>query len=121
MIAEATLSGSLQPTDISILSGSVTTNTMDSTAIHYNSTANWNRQMFLISERGHLYIYSDADTSYVNGKKVNYPGFKIGDGSSYLIDLPFAVISTDHTRLEQHISDGVRHITNAERIIWNEK
>ena len=121
MIAEATLSGSLQPTDISILSGSITTNTMDSTAIHYNSTANWNRQMFLISERGHLYIYSDADTSYVNGKKVNYPGFKIGDGSSYLIELPFTVISTDHTRLEQHISDGVRHITNAERIIWNEK
>lgn len=79
----------------------------------YASTATWNSQPQLISARGYIYIYSDYRK---DGQGRNIASMKVGDGSSYLIDMPF----TDDL-LYAHLADDVRHITQAEREFWNNK
>lgn len=79
----------------------------------YNTTAYWNSHRTLVSKKGYIYIYSD----YMKDSNNNdIPGFKVGDGSSYLIDMPFV----DELYLE-HIRDNIRHITQEERLFWNRK
>lgn len=79
----------------------------------YASTATWNSQPQLISARGYIYIYSDYRQ---NDQQQNIPAMKVGDGSAYLIDMPF----TDDL-LYAHIADNIRHITQQERESWNNK
>lgn len=79
----------------------------------YATTATWNSQPQLVSARGYLYIYSDYKQ---NGQGQNIAGFKVGDGNAFLIDIPF----TDET-IQDHITDTVHHITQAEREFWNNK
>ena len=79
----------------------------------YASTATWNSQPQLISKRGYIYIYSDYKQ---NEQEQNIPGFKVGDGSAYLIDMPF----TDDL-IQKHLSNNIIHITQEEREFWNNK
>lgn len=65
-------------------------NIIDNSAhIYYDTTARWNAQSSLISTRAAIYIYSDHRTIIVNNETKNVPGIKVGDGVSYLIDIPF--------------------------------
>lgn len=80
--------------------------------IFYNTTAYWNSRPTLIAKRGYIYIYSD----YKQSEGENIAGIKIGDGTSYLIDMPFI-----DKPLDDHIADTVHHITNTEREFWNNK
>ena len=79
----------------------------------YATTATWNSQPTLISDRGYLYIYSDYKKT---SDDKNIAGFKVGDGTSYLIDMPFTDILYD-----EHISNDIIHITQQEREFWNNK
>ena len=54
--------------------------------IYYKTTAQWNAQYELVSRKGVIYIYSDHSKDH-EGRDV--PGFKVGDGNAYLIDVPF--------------------------------
>jgi len=80
--------------------------------IHQDTTEAWNSQPTLIAKEGNLYFYTDYQT--VGG--VNIAGVKIGDGTSYLIDLPFL-----DAQFQEHIADNIRHITQEEREFWNSK
>lgn len=64
-------------------------NVLDRTAIHYDTTENWNSRTMLVGERSHIYIYSDYASAEIDGETVLVPAMKIGDGNSYLIDMPF--------------------------------
>lgn len=79
----------------------------------YASTATWNSRPSLIAARGYVYIYADYRQ---NQQGQNIPSMKIGDGTSYLIDMPFS-----DQLIYEHIYDEVRHITQAEREKWNGK
>lgn len=79
----------------------------------YASTATWNSKPQLISAKGYIYIYSDYRQ---NLQGDNIASMKVGDGTSYLIDMPF----TDEL-LYAHVEDEVRHITAEEREFWNNK
>lgn len=57
--------------------------------IYYGTSSYWDAQTSLISQAGYVYIYSDYQTATVNGETYNVPAIKVGDGSSYLIDIPF--------------------------------
>lgn len=103
------------------ISGGIIPAPIDMSHVHYDTKANWDRQMFLIAERGHLYIYKDADVTYINGHRVVYPGIKIGDGSSYLIDMPYSVVGSDHETLTSHIQNTAIHVGSGDRINWNDK
>lgn len=64
-------------------------NILDRTAIHYDTTENWNSRTTLVGEKSHIYIYSDYTSTVIDGETVLVPAMKIGDGNSYLIDMPF--------------------------------
>ena len=102
--------GSSYLIDLPFISGSSPTS-----AIHIDTTANWNDQPTLLSSIGHIYVYSD----YMIIGGTNIPGIKIGDGQTYLIDMPF--VSGNEDLLNAHINNTDVHITQAERAFWNNK
>lgn len=76
------------------------------------TTDEWNEQSSLVSVKDAVYIYTDYKT--VDDKLV--PGFKIGDGLAFLIDLPFV-----DAEMQEHLTNDVIHITSEERTFWNNK
>jgi len=72
-----------------------------SASIFTKTTAQWSKTPNLVSAAGTVYIYSDArsyEEQYVkNGqtltRTVQVPGLKIGDGTSYVVDLPFVNVT----------------------------
>lgn len=90
-------------------------------SIFYDTTQNWNLAPQTIAEQAAIYIYSDRNVYEDEvGNPIFVPGIKVGDGSSYLIDLPF-VDENVIRALANHVADTTRHITQAERIFWNNK
>ena len=81
------------------------------------TTAQWNAQPQLVAAAGTLYVYTDH-TFDESGNPV--PGFKVGDGNAYLIDIPFAD-TTLQEQVQEHIADTEVHITESEREFWNSK
>lgn len=95
--------------------------TLDRTAIHYDTKEHWDAKRSLIAKKSHIYVYSNHTTvtnSY--GEDILCPGIKIGDGTSYLIDLPFA-ISDINPEVLDHISDTVVHVSLEDRSRWDNK
>lgn len=93
-------------------------------SILYGTVEYWNSQRDLVSSRDTFYIYDDFQTVEDEHGNVHYiPGLKIGDGTSYLIDLPILASSYDEVKrqLDNHVNDMVRHITAEERQFWNNK
>ncbi len=86
---------------------------LDKSAIHYDTTEAWNSDRTLIAKKGHIYIYSD----YTDGQ---IPAIKVGDGSSYLIDLPFAVKGNPDDFIE-HMNNTQIHVGTIDRIEWDNK
>ena len=78
----------------------------------YNTTEYWNSHPELIAQRGYLYVYSD----HMTYDSTDIAGIKAGDGTSYLIDMPF--IDKPYA---DHIINTVIHITSSERESWNNK
>ena len=104
-----------------VLEGNLSLSDLGLGAVYYDTTANWNLQRDLVAERSAIYIYSDH--TYIDdghGNQIPIAGIKIGDGTSYLIDMPFATDSDSETLL-RHISNHDIHITNEERASWNNK
>lgn len=114
--------------------------------VRYDSTAGWNAQQQLISVRGVIYIYSDhGSVTTESGDVLPVPGFKVGDGNSYLIDLPFASereikeiedavdeiadevavmseqLETVTEQLDAHTADEETHVSTEEKDTWNSK
>lgn len=71
--------------------------------ILYGTTESWDAQATLVSQQKTIYVYTDYQVD--EGK--NIPGFKVGDGITLLINLPFTG------------SEG--GVTDAERESWNNK
>ena len=78
----------------------------------YNTTEYWNSQIGYISARNVMYVYLDA-REY---QEQDIPRLKIGDGTTYLVDLPFL-----NEEEIDHINNQIIHITAAERASWNNK
>ena len=98
--------------------------TLDRTAIHVDTTEGWNAQLHLLTERGHFYIYIDYTTKEIDGETLTLPAVKIGDGTSYLIDMPFSILGDEPFRMDefdQHMDNTTIHITSSERTKWNDK
>lgn len=83
--------------------------------VHVNTTAVWNSTPMLVANSKHIYVYSD----YVTSAGESVPGIKIGDGTSYLIDMPF--VEGNDSRLTAHIRDTIVHVTAADRELWDNK
>ena len=89
--------------------------------VYYDTTENWNSHSEIIAERGSIYIYSDKSVvTDEHGYTKLVPGIKVGDGTSYLIDMPF-VGDEEVIELAQHINDPDMHTTSEEKECWNNK
>lgn len=86
----------------------------------YNTQAYWTAHGTLIPKKGEIVIYTDAFSVQVEGVTKLMPAIKIGDGRSYLADLPFLGEYEAQVMLD-HLNDNTRHITQQERERWNHK
>ena len=84
--------------------------------VYENTTSHWNELRDFVPPKGAIIIYSDHST--YDGRPV--PGFKVGDGSAYLIDLPFSDADIRGV-MNQHTANTAIHITEDERAAWNAK
>ena len=89
-------------------------------AVKINTTAYWDSLPRFIPTRGEFIVYSDYTQSQ-SGQDI--PALKIGDGRSFLIDMPFiGGISSDLIeQINSHIQNGSIHVTSAEKEFWNSK
>lgn len=71
-----------------VLDGDVPLTDLSLRHIYYGTTEYWNSQLELVSEEGAIYVYSDYSEKDVDGKLVDVPAIKIGDGLAFVVDLP---------------------------------
>ena len=83
--------------------------------VHLDTEENWNSQISLVSQAGHIYVYTDH--TQIDGRDI--PAIKIGDGNAYLIDMPF--VNEDAEAFLAHINNTVVHVGATERPYWNDK
>ena len=104
-----------------VLEGAITAEDLGLARVYYDTKAAWDRQTTLVAERSVVYIYSDYKILEDEaGNQTEIAGIKIGDGSSYLIDMPFITDAATYM-IVTHIADNTVHITAAEREFWNNK
>ena len=89
-----------------------------------DTTLHWNQARGFIPLAGEAIIYTDYKTirKEVDGemKNVFVPGVKIGDGQTYVQDLPF--VDTElRDRIMEHINNENIHVTLQEKLFWNNK
>lgn len=89
-----------------------------------DTTDNWNHARGFVPLDGEIIIYTDykSITEEINGDNVItwVPGIKIGDGQTYVQDLPF-VDKELRQELLEHINDANAHVTAVEKTFWNNK
>lgn len=90
--------------------------THSSVSIEIHTTQEWIDAGRVISREGGFYIYSDGFTQ--SGQDI--PRIKIGDGLTYISDLPF-LDSYLLNQIFNHINDNTKHITPQQRLFWNNK
>lgn len=105
------------------LSGDVTS--QDLYIVSENTTAGWNSNPQYLPKAGEICIYTDYMTIQDDlGNDIVCPGIKVGDGNSYLIDMPFVGDETRYLllrRIQQHEDNIAMHIQPGEREFWNNK
>ena len=85
-----------------------------------DTTEHWMQKRQYIPARGEIIVYSDRNI--IDDKY--YPGVKIGDGSAYVVDLPFVGDDIAYQILAElriHIEDLNLHVTADEKAFWNNK
>lgn len=97
-INSVTLSGNQTPADLGLMSE--------------NTAAGWAVMPDYVPKAGEICLYSDAAK------------IKIGDGSAFIVDLPFIGeqdIQTLREALQRHMEDMTAHVTEREKEFWNNK
>lgn len=84
------------------------------------TTEYWNNKIGFIPTDGEIIIYSDYDSIVVDERTVNVPGIKIGSGNAFVQDLTF-VGAADREDLLAHINNTTVHVTNEDKLFWNNK
>ena len=87
--------------------------------VYANTTAYWTEHTEIVSEAESIYIYTDYDTS---GTDV-IPAIKIGDGSAYVVDLPFiagsGITSSDISNWNNKVAVRMSTLNLEEVIFYN--
>jgi len=91
------------------------------TEVLYGSTLEWAQDKTRIAQKGVIYVYSDyVKASDGAGGTVDVPGFKVGDGTSYLIDMPFAQGEVN-AEVIAHIENQKIHVSEEDRERWDQR
>ena len=84
----------------------------DIPTVKFDTTEHWSECMD-ISDVNTVYVYTDYSHDE-SGRNIS--AMKIGDGTSYIVDLPFT-----SAKMQEHIANTEAHITAEEREFWNNK
>lgn len=68
----------------------------------YDTEANWEKATNFTPKKGELIIY-DIDENY------NYSRFKIGDGATSVVDLPFTDVPSDWSQTNETAPDFIKN------------
>lgn len=81
----------------------------------------WKSKIHYVAEKNTMYIYIDYKKD--EDQDFYIPGIKLGDGKTYLIDLPFLnnTNSDIDKQILQHVKNKDIHITSQQRLFWNNK
>lgn len=91
------------------------------TEVLYGTSMEWAQDKTRIAKRGVIYVYSDyARATDLAGKEISVPGFKVGDGTSYLIDLPFAQGALND-EIKSHLANKQIHVSDDDRKRWDDE
>lgn len=82
----------------------------------HDTTANWSTRTSYIPKAGEIIVYTDY--KIIEGTLI--PNIKIGDGTTYVVDLPFVVSESDYD-WEEHIHNHSIHVTPEEKLFWSNK
>ena len=115
-----------------ILEGNTSLSDLSAATLLYHTEAEWDAQPALVTGEGIIYVYSDHTTVVDPGGEVSViPAIKIGDGVSYLSDLPFIgggaspEIEQELQELEAdvyaHLANDQIHVSSFDRTEWNRK
>ena len=89
-----------------------------------DTTANWNAARGFVPLAGEVIIYNDYKSiqKEIDGeiRNVLIPGIKVGDGQTYVQDLPF-IDEELRDRIMNHINNENIHVTLQEKLFWNNK
>ena len=89
-----------------------------------DTTANWNNARGFIPLAGEIIIYNDYKTIQKEideeMKTILIPGIKIGDGKTYVQDLPF-IDEELRDRILAHINNNDVHVTVMDKLKWDNK
>lgn len=93
--------------------------------ILYGSRSHWESRPEFVPSEGQLVVWTDHGTATDGqGNEVNVPGFKVGDGNAYNLDLPFVgedVSSFIENALSSHVGNASIHVSSEDRLNWNSK
>lgn len=115
------------------LEGNIHLPDLNAATLLYHTEAEWDAQSALITGEGVIYVYSDHTTVVDpdTGDVTVVPALKIGDGVSYLSELPFIgggaspEIEQELEALTQTVNDHIAnsniHVSTADRTEWNRK
>lgn len=74
--------------------------------VYTDTTANWEAQTTYVPEDGDIIAYTDRDTITEGGTTYDVPGFKIGDGSTSVVNLPFVDAALE-ARMIEYVDDAI--------------
>ena len=83
--------------------------------IKHDTTENWNNAVGFIPLKGEVIIYED----YTDLDGTVRPNVKVGDGTTYVQDLPF--LAEIPEEITDHINNNLIHVTAEEKALWNHK
>ena len=87
-----------------------------SNTVRVATAAQWATEPTYVPFDGQIIVYKDYKV--VDGK--TYAGTKVGDGTTYIVDLPFTAEYLEDA-IENHIMDVEIHVSAADRIRWDNK
>lgn len=89
-----------------------------------DTTENWGNAIGFIPLKGEIIIYTDYEkvTREIDGQmvEVDEPAIKVGDGKTYVQDLPFVGDKIKQIVLD-HINNQELHVSNLDRSFWSNK
>ena len=94
-------------------------NSINGVNIQVKTVEEWNNNLNYTPFAGEIDIYLNYKYIIKNETQIGVSGIKIGDGNSYLVDLPF--LGEVEEIFYDHINNNTVHITAEERQFWNNK
>ena len=89
-----------------------------------DTTQAWNEARGFVPMQGEVIVYNDYKTmrKVIDGteRTVQVPGMKVGDGQTYVQDLPF-IDEELRDKIMAHITNTDIHVSLAEKTFWNNK